>query len=108
MLLQWMKDIVSGGSISLIFNLFLAAFIAYHYYFKPKKMKKQGVDRRVANNPGVKPGFGDSCKKHGEALVRLDERVGNIEGDIKEMKINNRQDHKEIFDKIDKVRNNRR
>lgn len=105
----WMKGFGSEGAIiNIIFNLFLSAFIAWHYYFKPRKMKKQGNDRRKPDNPGVKPGFGEACKEHAESLVEIGTKVENIEKNIDKMEKNNRQDHKDIFDKIDLVRNNRR
>lgn len=100
----WMKGFGSEGAVvNLLFNAFLAAFIAYHFYFKPRKMRKQGNDRRKPGNPNSKPGNADVCKKNKEKITRLDERVKNIEGDIKEIKENNREDHEKIFDKIDKI-----
>ena len=63
----------------------------------------------VANNPHtVKPGDGTTCKKNSESIAKLETSVENIEEDIKEMKKNNREDHEKIFEKIDKIKNNRR
>lgn len=94
----WMKGFGSEGAVvNIIFNIVLSAFIAWHYYFKPKKMKKQGVDRRKPDNPG-KP-----CVEHGNKLTELNTEINNIKEDITEIKKNNREDHEKIFDKIDKV-----
>ncbi len=63
----------------------------------------------VVNNPGtVKPGDGTACKENRDKLVKLEEKVGNVEKNIKEIKRNNRDDHKSMFEKIDKIKNNRR
>ena len=63
----------------------------------------------VANNPHtVKPGDGTACKENRDKIVKLEEKVGNVEKNIREMKRDNRDDHKSLFDKIDKIKNNRR
>ncbi len=105
----WMEGFLelAGSLLVLVFNVFLASFIAYNYYFKPKKMKKQGIDRRKPDNPGVKPGDSEECKQHAEDLVELGTKVENIEKSVDKMEKNNRQDHKDIFNKIDEVRNRR-
>ena len=63
----------------------------------------------VANNPQtVKPGNSETCKENRDKIIGLETSVENIEEDIKEMKRNNRDDHKSMFEKIEKIRNNRR
>ncbi|MEE9510433.1 MAG: hypothetical protein V3V81_08065 [Candidatus Bathyarchaeia archaeon] len=103
-ILPWMKGFGSEGS---VLNLMLTAFIIWHVFLKPKLMKKQGKDRRKVGNPHDKPGDGIACKENRDKLVKLEEKVGNVVDDIKEMKKDNRDDHRLIFSKIDKIRNNK-
>lgn len=59
----------------------------------------------VPNNPSnIKPGNAEVCKKHIEKLTELKTEVTNIKDDITEIKKNNREDHKEIFREINKLR----
>lgn len=83
----------------------------YINWKKDKKftLKSQKVQlNAIVNNPSVKPGDGIACKENRDKLVKLEEKVGNVEKNIREMKRNNRDDHKSMFDKIEKIRNNRR
>jgi preprotein translocase subunit YajC len=99
-----------GSVVNFIINLFCIGLILYFFKIRPAMMARQGKDRRMKlpGNPGVKPGDATECKLNRDAIVKLKEKVGNVEGDIKEIKENNRKDHEKIFDKIEKIRNNRR
>ena len=91
-------------------NSILVAIIIFYVYFYPKIKAAKGHDRRkhVENNPGIEPGDGETCKKNRDEIVQIKEKVGNVEKNIREIKRNNRDDHKSIFEKIDKIKNNRR
>lgn len=59
----------------------------------------------VPNNPSnTKPGKATECLKHMTKLTELTTEVTNIKEEIDEMKKNNREDHKEIFREINKLR----
>ena len=95
-----------------LINSILVAIIIFYVYFYPKIKSAKGHDRRkeavLPKNPGVKPGDGTACKENRDKLVKLEEKVGNVEKNIREIKRNNRDDHKSMFDKIEKIKNNRR
>ena len=78
------------------------------FTLKTQKLQVSPVANNPGHSPGVKPGDGTTCKKNSENIAKLETSVGNIEDDIKEVKKNNRDDHKDMFNKIDKLRNNRR
>lgn len=56
------------------------------------------------NNPNGKPGKATECLRHMKKLTELATEVTNIKDDIVEMKKNNREDHREIFREINKLR----
>jgi len=93
-----------------LINSILVAIIIFYVYFYPKIKAAKGHDRRktLALNPGVRPGDAQTCKDNRDDIVKLKEKVGNVEKNIREMKRNNRDDHKSMFEKIEKIRNNRR
>jgi hypothetical protein len=99
-----MKGFGSEGS---VLNLMLTAFIIWHVFVKPKLMKKQGKDRRKIGNPNDKPGNAVECKEHAKTLSRLETQFANFKEWLERVEKNNRKDHKYIFDKIDRIRNNR-
>ena len=94
-----------------LINSILVAIIIFYVYFYPKIKATKGQDRRKhgGNNPvAVKPGDGETRKKNRDEIVQIKEKVRNVEKNIREIKRNNRDDHKSIFEKIDKIKNNRR
>lgn len=59
----------------------------------------------VPNNPSnTKPGNAEVCKNHMQELTELTTEITNIKEDITEIKKNNREDHREIFREINKLR----
>lgn len=59
----------------------------------------------VPNNPSnTKPGKAIECLDHMKKLTELTTEITNIKDDIVEIKKNNRDDHKEIFREINKLR----
>lgn len=58
----------------------------------------------VPNNPNGKPGKAKECMEHMKKLTEVDTEIKNIKSDIEEIKKNNREDHKEIFKEINKLR----
>ena len=68
------------------------------------KTQKIVVPQVVHNNPNDKPGKSQECLKHMKKLTELATEVTNIKDDIVEMKKNNREDHREIFREINKLR----
>jgi len=104
-------DILKGfGSEGSVISIMLSVFIIWHIYIRPRLMKNPSRDRRKAipGNPNDKPGKATECLKHMKKLTELNTEIINIKEDIGEIKENNRKDHKDIFDKIDKIRNKRR
>lgn len=99
-----------GAIINLIFNLVIAGVIVYFLKIRPARMAMEGKDRRKAGikNPNDKPGKAEECLKHMKKLTELKTEITNIKTDIVEIKTNNRDDHKEIFNKIDEIKSKRR
>lgn len=83
--------------------------------------KKNGNDTvlgKLASNPGnpgnpySKPGKGEVCIKNGNKLTELNTKVENLESKVDDnekaietVRVENRADHKEMFAKIDKLKN---
>jgi len=95
-----------------LINSLLVAIIIFYVYFYPKIKAARGKDRRrdtiFPKNPNDKPGKAQECLKHMKKLTEFGNEIKNIKDDITEIKNNNRDDHREIFREINKVRNQRR
>lgn len=102
-----MLDIKGIGSEGAILNLIISVIIVYHLYIRPKLMKKSGKDRRKPN-PHPAPGNATECKDNFKAITEAGTEIKNIKDQMKESNEKNREDHQLIFQKIDKVRNDRR
>ena len=98
-----MIDIKGIGSEGAIINLVISAFIIYQVYLKPKLMRKQGKERR--NNPHPAPGNAEQCKKHIKGLAEVKTEIQNLKDQSKTCDEKNREDHRLIFDKIDRLKN---
>jgi hypothetical protein len=68
---------------------------------------KNGKLATVRNNPGHKAGEGPICKENRDKIIGLEKDMENLKEDQDKSCEQNREDHKELFDKIDKLRNGR-
>jgi len=94
-----------------LINSILVAIIIFYVYFYPKIKAAKGHDRRkdtLFKNPNDRPGKAQECLKHMKKLTKLETEISNMKDGVSELKKNNRQDHEKIFDKIDKIKSNRR
>lgn len=102
-------DILKGfGSEGSVLSVLLSVFIIWHIYIKPRLMKNPSKDRRKPLNPNDKPGKATECLKHMKKLTELETKIDNFTGWLEKIETNNRQDHQNINDKIDRLRNQRR
>ena len=103
-----MIDLKGIGSEGAIVNLIISVIIIYHLYIKPKIMRKQGKDRRVNLNPSPAPGNAVECKQHSKDLTKAEINIKNLKENFEKFEEKNREDHRLMFDKIDRLKNRKR
>ena len=75
----------------------VALIIERIFYYK----SKYGNKKVPENNPG--PGNATVCIEHGNKLTELNTKMEELDKDLERLRSENREDHKLIFDKFNKV-----
>lgn len=103
-----MLDLRGIGSEGAVLNLIISVIIIYHLYIKPKIMRKKGKDRRVNLNPNPAPGNAAECKEHSKDLTKAETNIKNLKENFEKFEGKNREDHQLMFNKLDKLKNDKR
>lgn len=104
-LLEGKGSELSVLALFLIFIITLAAScLKWGWPWTWGRGKKRTLDT-VRSNPGYKAGESPTCKDNRDKIIAVETKVINIEGDITEIKSENKKDHIRIFGILDKIRN---